>query len=682
MSTRAAQPPRHHDVALHDRLVKTIKGLTMDAVEAASSGHPGMPMGAADMAAVLWTRFLVHDPEQPRWPDRDRFVLSAGHGSMLLYSLLHLHGYDLPLEQLQSFRQLHSLTPGHPEVDHTPGVEVTTGPLGTGFAAGVGMALAERILATRYNRPGHEIIDHFVYGIVSDGDLMEGIASEAASLAGHLGLGKLVYLYDANRITIDGSTDLSFTEDVGARFSAYGWHVSEVDGHDPEAIAAALEVARVELSAPSLIMCRTTIARGAPTKAGTSASHGAPLGAEEVRATKEAMGWPLTPFHVPQQLRDELLARRSALQATREGWERALAAYEAAHPQLAAELRALWADQLPAGTLEALDEVTFEPGTELATRQAVTKALSALVQAHPTLVGGSADLSTSNGVSIGLPLQLREQPEGRILPFGVREHGMAGICNGLALHGGLRPYGATFLVFSDFLRGALRLSALMGLPVIHVLSHDSVLLGQEGATHQPIEHCMSLRLIPRLHVVRPADANETIGAWAHSLQRGRGQGPTAMLVTRQGVPVLEGSRRDISCGAYVLWDPPQQISAQVATKVPVDGLHGILIATGSEVHVALEAAKRLHADGLALRVVSMPCWEAFEAQDPAYRDEVLPPSITRRLSIEAGATLGWERWAAHQHGLDDFGASAPAADLAEHFGFTVDAVVARVKQLA
>ncbi len=674
MSARAALPPREHDPAVHTQLVKTIKGLAMDAVQKANSGHPGMPMGAADMATALWSRFLVHDPTAPDWPDRDRFVLSAGHGSMLLYSLLHLHGYDLPMEQLQQFRQMHSKTPGHPEVDHTPGVEVTTGPLGTGFAAAVGMALAERLLAARYNKPGHEVVDHFTYGIVSDGDLMEGIAAEAASLAGHLGLGKLVFLYDDNQITIDGGTELSFSEDVGARFVAYGWHVQAVDGHDPAALTEALAAARAEGGQPSLIACRTVIGQGSPAKQGKSSSHGSPLGAEEIEATKRGMGWPLDPpFFVPQGLRADIERGLSPVRAQREDWERRFAAYEAEHPTLAAELKTVWAEDLPAGTAEALEAVTFEPGTKLATRKALAKVLATLVDCHPTIMGGSADLAGSNGVNVAsLGAHSRENPGGRGMHFGVREHGMAGICNGLALHGGVRPFDATFLIFSDFMRGAVRLSALMRLPVVHVLSHDSVFLGEDGPTHQPVEQCMSLRLIPHLHVVRPADANETLGAWAHALSRKRGDGPTAILVTRQGVPVLDNGRRDISCGAYVLWDPP---------KVAADDLHAILVATGSEVWVALEAAQRLSGEGLAVRVVSMPCWEAFEAQDSAYRDEVLPPAITRRLSVEAGVTQGWARWAAHQQGIDDFGASAPAEVLAEHFGLTVDAVAQRVRTL-
>jgi transketolase len=666
MSERAASSPRSFEPAAHTAMVKTIKALSMDAVQKASSGHPGMPMGTAQMATTLWTRFLVHDPQQPDWPDRDRFVLSAGHGSMLLYSLLHLTGYPLPLSELERFRQLGSMTPGHPELGDTPGVEVTTGPLGTGFAAGVGMALAERILASRYNRPGHTIIDHLVYGIVSDGDLMEGVASEAASFAGHLGLGKLVYLYDDNQITIDGGTDLTFGEDVGRRFEAYGWHVQRVDGHDAEAVAKAIAAARAETEQPSLIMCRTTIAHGAPNKAGTSASHGAPLGPDEVDATKRAMDWSLEPFFVPPALRDSLAAAGTALGDARRAWEARLQAYRAAHPELAQELECVWRGDLPPGTLEALP--TFTPGESIATRKAGAKILAALAKVHPTLVGGSADLAESNGVHLpDVQIQGRETPGGRNIAFGVREHGMAGIANGLALHGGVRPFDATFLIFSDFMRGCLRLSALMKLPVIHVFSHDSIFLGEDGPTHQPIEQCMSLRLIPNLWVVRPADAKETVGAWALGLQRKLGDGPTAILVTRQGLPTLECSKTDISRGAYVLWEPEGTTASD---------LHGVLVATGSEVPMALEAAHRLHAQGKAVRVVSMPCWEAFAIQDQSYRDAVLPPQVTRRLSIEAGTTLGWDRWARHQQGIDRFGASAPAQSLAELFGFTPAAIVA------
>ncbi len=673
MSPRSSLPARPCDAALHTLMVHTIKALAMDGVEQAKSGHPGMPMGTADMAAALWLRVLVHDPSAPHWPDRDRFVLSAGHGSMLLYSLLHLTGYELPMGELQHFRKLHSRTPGHPEFGHTVGVEVTTGPLGSGISAAVGLAIAERILDTRFNRDGHTIVDHFTYGICSDGDLMEGVASEAASIAGHLGLGKLVFLYDDNHITIDGSTELSFSEDVGARFEAYGWHVQHVDGHDGEAVTAALQAARAIADKPSLIACRTTIANGAPNKAGTSASHGAPLGKAEVEAAKQAMGWPLEPtFRVPPELRRELDARRDALALTRVQWEQRFAAYRSAHPELAASFEAAMRGELPAEVFAALP--SFPVGTPIATRKAQQKILGAIMANDAGFVGGSADLAESNGVHLsGLEDQSRAHPGGRVLHFGVREHGMGGITNGLALHGGLRAFDATFLIFSDYMRGAVRLSALMGLPVVHVFSHDSFWLGEDGPTHQPVEQCMSLRMIPQLDVVRPADARETIGAWKHALSRKVGEGPTAILVTRQNLPVFAESRDDIDEGAYVLWQPD---------GVDASALHGILVATGSEVALAYDAAKALHAQGVAVRVVSMPCWELFERQPQEVRDRVLPPSVTRRLSIEAGVTLGWQKWAAHNMGLDHFGASAPAEDLAKEFGFTVDAVVQRYRSLA
>ena len=659
--------PRAFDLEYHRLLVKTIKALAMDAVQAANSGHPGMPMGAADMAAVLWTQFLRHDPTRPSWLDRDRFVLSAGHGSMLLYALLHLTGYDLPLAELRRFRQWGSKTPGHPEFGHTPGVEVTTGPLGTGFAAGVGMAIAERVLAARFNRPGHAIVDHHTYGIVSDGDLMEGVAAEAASLAGHLGLGKLIYLYDDNQISIDGATSITFTEDVLARFAAYGWHTRRVDGHDPEAIAAALAEARDERERPSLIACRTVIAHGSPGKAGTSASHGAPLGAAEVAATKQGMGWPSdVAFEVPAAVVERRAAALDALRAQREAWDARMAAYRAVYPELAAELAGLHAGALPEATLAAIP--SFPPGGKQATRKAVQRILGAVVAAHPALVGGSADLAGSNGVALaGEPAQGRGEPGGRVIHFGVREHAMAAIANGLALHGA-RPYVATFLVFSDFMRGAIRLAALMRLPVIYVLSHDSFWVGEDGPTHQPIEHTMALRLIPELWVIRPGDARETAGAWRIALSRGLGAGPTAILATRQDLPVLAETREDISAGAYVLWEPE---GAQVAD------LDGILIATGSELAATLAAARALAERGRALRVVSMPCWEAFEAQPASYREAVLPPSLSRRLAVEAGSTLGWSRYAAHAQGIDHFGASAPGEELAERFGFTAPAIVER-----
>jgi len=667
MTARASLSPRELPATVLAKIVDTIKTLAIDAVQKANSGHPGMPMGAAVMGSVLWGQFLVHDPKSPQWPDRDRFVLSAGHGSMLLYALLHLSGYDLPMEELQRFRQWDSKTPGHPEYGHTVGVEVTTGPLGTGFAAAVGMALAERFLAATYNRPGLEIVDHYTYGICSDGDLMEGIAAEAASFAGHLGLGKLIFLYDDNQISIDGPTSLSFTEDVGARFMAYGWHVTRVDGHDAVAVAAALAEARADTERPSLICCRTTIAHGSPNKAGSSASHGAPLGADEISATKLALKWEhIDHFHVPDDVRMTFERQLLEQAAKREAWEARFKAYQEAHPELAAQYNAHLFGAVPKDILAKIP--SFPPGGAMATRKAGGKILTALVEAHPTLVGGSADLAGSNGVEMAVPSQSRAQPGGRTIHFGVREHGMAGVCNGIALHGGLRVFDATFLVFSDFLRGALRLCALMKLPVVHVFTHDSFWVGEDGPTHQPIEQLMSLRLIPGLYVVRPGDARETAAAWRLALQRGPGDGPTAILLTRQDLPTMPETREAIDEGAYVLWQPKGVATAD---------LDGIMIATGSEVATALAAARELETQGKHVRVVSMPCWEAFLAQPAAYQDEVLPPAISRRLSIEAGTTFGWSRFAAHQHGLDHYGASAPGKLLAEKFGFTAEAVVRR-----
>ncbi len=668
MSVRATLQPRRIDPSLHVLLVKTIKTLSMDAVQRAQSGHPGLPMGVANLAAVLWTRFLVHDPTRPDWIDRDRFVLSAGHGSMLLYSLLHLTGYDLSIDELQRFRQWGSRTPGHPEYRHTAGVEVTTGPLGTGFAAGVGLALGERFLAARYNQPGHTVIDHFTYGIVSDGDVMEGIASEAASLAGHLGLGKLVYLYDDNGISIDGPTNITFTEDVPKRFEAYGWHVQCLDGRDPDAVEHALVRARGDADRPSLLVCKTVIADGSPNKAGTSKAHGEPLGAEEIAATKQALGWPVdAAFHVPAELRTLLVHDVEGHRGRRLSWEHSLERWRDIHPELAAELELLHDDKLPPGTIEALP--TFTPGAAVATRKASAKVLAELVRVHPTVMGGSADLAGSNGVELPeLANHSKFEPLGRVIRFGVREHGMAGVCNGLALHGAIRPFDATFLVFSDFMRGALRLSAVMGLPIVHVYSHDSFWLGEDGPTHQPVEHIMSLRMMPNLWVIRPADARETVAAWKLALTRTTG--PTAILLTRQDVPILEQTQEDIARGGYVLWDPPS-----------ANALDGILIATGSEVWLALTAAQRLFELGRAVRVVSFPCWEAFAEQDAGYRNEVLPREVERRLSIEAGATLGWERYARHQHGIDHFGASAPGKVLADKFAFTPEAIVQHYLQL-
>ena len=649
--------------------VNAIRALAMDAVQQANSGHPGMPMGMADAAFVLWTRFLKHDPARPDWPNRDRFVLSAGHGSMLLYALLHLSGV-LDMEELKQFRQWESRTPGHPEYGLTPGVETTTGPLGQGFGNGVGMAIAECVLAERFNRPGFPVVDHYTYAIVSDGDLMEGISHEAASLAGHLGLGKLVYLYDDNDISIDGPTDLTFTEDVAVRFRAYGWHVLDVDGHDREAVAQAIEEARQVLDQPSLIICHTHIAYGSPNKQDTAESHGAPLGEEEVRLTKQNLGWPVEPpFYVPDEVYayfEELKARWADQSAE---WDALFDRYRRAHPDLAAELEAAWAGTLPEGW--DAEVPTFEAGQNVATRAASGKVLNGLGRRVFTLIGGSADLTGSNKTYLdGHPPLKRGDFSGRNIHFGVREHAMGAILNGMALHRGLRPYGGTFLVFADYMRPPIRLAALMELPVIFVFTHDSIFVGEDGPTHQPVEHLASLRAIPNLVVIRPADANETAEAWRVALQRA--DGPTALILTRQKVPVLDRSRlapaEGLARGAYVL------------AKEEGDRPDIILMASGSEVHLAVEARGRLAAEGIRARVVSFPSWELFEAQPAEYREQVLPSSVLARVAVEAAHPQGWERYVGpwgSTLGVERFGASAPYKVLAEQFNFTVDEVVRR-----
>ena len=653
--------------------VNTIRTLTMDAVQKANSGHPGMPMGTADMAYVLWTRFLKHNPKNPKWPDRDRFVLSAGHGSMLLYSLLYLTGYDLPLEELQNFRQWGSRTPGHPEHDLAPGVEVTTGPLGQGFAVGVGMALAERILAARFNRPGYPIVDHYTYAIVSDGDLMEGISHEAASLAGHLGLGKLIYLYDDNDISIDGPTDLTFTEDVRKRFDAYGWHTLEIDGHDRDAVAQAIAEARAETERPSLIICHTHIAYGSPNKQDTAAAHGEPLGEEEVRLTKEALGWPPdAQFYVPE----EVLAhfRRAVDEgAAREAeWRALFDRYAEAYPELAAEWERAIAGRLPEGWEEALPTFKSEDGP-MATRVASGKVLNAIADRIPTLIGGSADLHPSNKTYlVKYPDIQRDRFDGRNLHYGVREHTMGGILNGLALHGGIFPYGGTFLVFSDYMRPSLRLAAMMELPIVYVFTHDSIGIGEDGPTHQPVEHLPSLRAMPNLTVIRPADANETAEAWRVALTRRKG--PVALILSRQGLPILDRTKlapaRELARGAYVLSD--------------VENPDVILIASGSEVALALEAQELLAQEGVRARVVSMPSWELFEEQPQEYKDAVLPPTIKARVAVEAAAGLGWCRYVG-EHGavisVERFGASAPYKVIFEKYGFTAENVATHAREV-
>jgi transketolase len=647
--------------------IDTIRTLSIDGVQQANSGHPGAPMGAAPMAYTLWTRFLRHAPTHPDWPDRDRFVLSAGHASMLLYSLLHLTGYDLPLTELEHFRQWGSRTPGHPESGLTPGVEATTGPLGQGLTNAVGMAIAERRLAFEFNRDGHAIVDHWTYVIASDGDLQEGIASEAASLAGHLRLAKLVVLYDDNHIQLDGPTSMAWSEDVPKRFEAYGWHAQRVeDGNDIEAIEAAIRAAR-EDDRPSLIAVRTHIGYGSPNKHDSQKAHGAPLGPDEVRLTKEAYGWdPDRTFYVPA---DALANLRQAVtdgEARYTEWNERLSAYAAGHVDLAEEFLRRIAGKLHPDQDAGLP--SYEVGTEVATRNASQDAIQALAGPVPELFGGAADLSESNLTDVkGEPNFSADEP-GRNLRFGVREHAMGGIANGIAYHGGFIPYDATFLTFSDYMRGAVRLSALAGLHVIHVWTHDSVGLGEDGPTHQPVEQYAALRAIPNLWFVRPGDANETSAAWAMAVER-RG-GPVALALTRQKLPVLTGTaekaRDGVRRGGYVLRDPAGGASPAL-----------ILIATGSELHLATAAAVILEEDGIATRVVSLPCWERFEVQDASYRDAVLPPSVRKRVSVEVGVSLGWERWVGDEGaiiGLDHFGASAPAGTIFEHFGFTADRV--------
>ena len=654
--------------------INALRILTIDAVQKANSGHPGMPMGMADVAYILWTRHLQHNPHNPRWPNRDRFILSAGHGSMLLYSLLHLTGYPLSLDDLKQFRQWGSKTPGHPEYDLDLGIETTTGPLGQGFATGIGMALAETHLAAQYNRPGYPLFNHAIYAIVSDGDLMEGISHEAASWAGHLGLEHVIYFYDDNDISIEGSTNIAFTEDVPARFRAYGWHVQEIDGHDCDAIDAAIRAAQTAKGQPHLIVCHTHIAYGSPHKQDTAGAHGSPLGEEEIRLTKEAMGWPSQePFYVPEQVRANYgvaVTRGEQLEAQ---WRELLAGYAQEFPAEMAELQRLWAGDLPEDWEKSLPRFTPTDGP-LATRAASGQVLNALAPVIPELTGGSADLAPSNKTSLKKYLFFQQEtPDGRNLHFGVREHGMGGILNGMALYGGLRVYGGTFMVFSDYMRPAVRLAALMQVPVVYVWTHDSFYVGEDGPTHQPVEHLLALRAIPGLTVIRPADANETAAAWKVALELRR---PVALALTRQKLPVLEETQEKaaegVARGAYILRDAPQ-------ARIDL-----LLIATGSEVALALEAQRLLAEQQISARVVSMPSWELFDAQPFFYRLNVLPPTTSRRLAIEAGVTLGWERYVgAHGAviGIDHFGASAPAQTLQEKFGFTAASVVERALRL-
>jgi len=653
--------------------IDTIRTLSMDAVQKANSGHPGAPMGAAPMAYTLWTRFLRHAPTRPDWPNRDRFVLSAGHASMLLYSLLHLTGYDLSLDDLKQFRQWGSRTPGHPEYGLTPGVDATTGPLGQGFANAVGMAIAERRLAAEFNRDGHAIVDHWTYTLCSDGDLQEGIASEASSLAGHLRLGKLVALYDDNHVQLDGPTAMAWSEDVLGRFEAYGWQTQRVeDGNDLEAIAHAIEEARAD-ERPSLIAVRTHIGFGSPNRQDTQKAHGQPLGPDEVRLTKEAYGWdPDTQFLVPDEARDLFRRAIPAGNDLVEAWERAFDAFATDHPDVASAFRRRVIDgSMPEGWDSGLP--AYEDGVEVATRNASQDVIQALAKPLPRLFGGAADLSESNLTDVKGEGAFEAGDPGRNIRFGVREHAMGGIANGIAYHGGFIPYVGTFLTFSDYMRGSVRLAALSGLHVIYVWTHDSVGLGEDGPTHQPVEHYAALRAIPNLWFVRPGDANEAVAAWALALERGAANpsGPVALSLTRQKLPTLAGTaekaRDGLRRGGYVIREASGG-QPQI-----------ILIGTGSELQLAFGAAEALEKDGVPARVVSLPCWELFEAEDADYRESVLPAAVRTRVAVEAGVSLGWERWVGDEGamvGLDHFGASAPAGTIFEKFGFSIDRVAA------
>ena len=671
----SAQNKPFEQTQLDQLCINTIRFLAVDAVQKANSGHPGMPMGAAPMAYVLWTRFMQYDPLKPHWPNRDRFVLSAGHGSMLLYSLLHLTGYDLPLSELQQFRQWGSKTPGHPEYGLAEGIETTTGPLGQGFGTGVGMAIAQKYLAAHFNRPEHEIINYKIYAIVSDGDLMEGVASEAASLAGHLGLNNLIYFYDDNHISIEGSTHLAFTEDRAARFEAYGWFVQKLaDGNDLEAIDGAIRAAQAETERPSIIMIRTHIGYGSPNKQDTAEAHGSPLGEEEVKLTKENLGWPLEPkFYIPEEALAHFRKAIGRGEKVEAEWQTRVAKYREAYPDLAAEWDRFVKRELPEGWTAKLP--TFSAAEKpMATRQASGKVLNAISPSLPTLLGGSADLAPSTNTLIKGEGDFSKGNYGaRNFHFGVREHSMGAILNGMALSG-LVPYGATFFIFSDYLRPALRLAALMEVHSIFVFTHDSVFLGEDGPTHQPVEHLAALRAIPHLSVIRPADANETAVAWRVAIEH-RG-GPVALCLTRQGLPIIDrskyGAAEGLAKGAYVLADTQGKT------------LEIILIASGSEVAPALEAYQKLAGEGVAARLVSMPSWDFFEKQPQSYRDEVLPPDVTVRLAIEAASPFGWERYVGTKGdvvGIKRFGASAPAKVLAEKFGFTAVNIVRLSREL-
>lgn len=659
---------------LEQRCVNTLRTLSIDAVQAANSGHPGMPMGMADAAFVLWTKFLKHNPKNTRWSDRDRFILSAGHGSMLLYSLLHLTGYGVSLGELKNFRQLGSITPGHPEFGMTPGVETTTGPLGQGFATGVGMAMTEAFLAESFNRDEHKIVDHFTYAIVSDGDLMEGISHEAASLAGHLKLKKLIYLYDSNNISIDGSTDLAFTDDTKKRFEAYGWDVQTIDGHDRGEVEKAIRAAQ-QTDTPSLIECRTHIGFGSPNKQGTADSHGAPLGEEEVRLTKEKLGMdPDKKFHIDEDVLDFYRNTVQKGEQLESEWKELLTDYEKVYPEdgvsfkehLSRTLPDDWSDILP---VFAADD------KGMATRKASGVVLNEIANHIFSLLGGSADLTGSNKTELtDKGIFQPDNYTGRNVHYGVREHAMGAALNGMALHGGVIPFGGTFLIFSDYNKPAIRIASLSKIPSIFVFTHDSIGLGEDGPTHQPIEHLAGLRALPNANVLRPADANETSYAWKSAIEKD--DGPSLLVLTRQNLPTIDRKRyaraSEAEKGAYIL------------KKEHGDLPDLILMASGSEVPLILEAAEILEAEGESVRVVSMPCWELFEAQPKTYRDEVLPPAVIKRISVEAASTLGWHKWIGTEGvamGIDRFGESAPYEDVYDHLGLTVEKVVENAKKL-
>jgi transketolase len=671
------------DRKLEELSINTIRMLSVDAVQKANSGHPGLPMGAAALAYVLWTEYYKHNPNNDEWFDRDRFVLSAGHGSMLLYSLLYLTGYDLPLEELKNFRQIGSMTPGHPEARHAPGIDITTGPLGAGFASAVGMAIAEAYLAARYNRPGHDIIDHYIWSIVSDGDIMEGVSMEAAALAGHLGLGKLIYLYDQNEITLAASANISHSEDVAARFEALGWHTISVDGMSTDDVRRGLDEAKTVTDKPSLILCQTVIGYGSPNKAETFGVHGSPLGPDEVAATKENLDWPAKPdFYLP----DEALAyfRRAVDEGAKAeaDWQKRFDAYRAEHPDLATELKDAIERKLPDGWDSDLP--TWEVGSKTSTRKAGEAVIAGFFPKVPTFIGGSADLNPSTNTGMkgaGDFENSRYRPdepvqgalggpwsfEGRNIHFGIREHAMGSAVNGMAAHGGTWPFGATFLVFSDYMRPAIRLAALSEYKSTFVFTHDSIAVGEDGPTHEPIEQIMSLRLIPKLTVIRPADGNETADAWRVALQH---HGPAVLVLSRQDLPTLDTSAAtgSLANGAYVLTD--------------TDGDPDIvLIGTGSEVQLAVGAAEELARQGVNARVVSMPSWELFEAESDDYKRSVLGGADTPRLSVEAGTTIGWQKYADAHVGIDRFGLSGPGAKVMEELGFTVANVVEHAQAL-